>query len=214
MLGDLVDRGPDSQAVVAKVRELNLECVKGNHEDKMIRWIKHEKVKSTSNTPNPMKSMSSNDAKAAAKMTDEDVSFLKNLPLRIHLGNSFYAVHGGLEPGLEFNKQIPAQVMRVRYVNEKGRGVSLKSDLSQPENTTYWANAWKGSQSIVFGHAVLDMDNPVVFNNENNTCLALDTGCVFGGHLTAAFLHPKNSSYEFEFVKVKAKQVYSKLKGE
>lgn len=119
LLGDLVDRGPDSAGVVARVRELNLECVKGNHEDKMIRWIKHEKVKSTSNTPNPMKSMSSNDAKAAAKMTDEDVSFLKNLPLRIHLGNSFYAVHGGLEPGLEFNKQIPAQVMRVRYVNEK-----------------------------------------------------------------------------------------------
>lgn len=41
-LGDLMDRGPDQAGCVRRVRELNIECVKGNHEDKHIRWFKHE----------------------------------------------------------------------------------------------------------------------------------------------------------------------------
>ena len=37
LLGDLIDRGPDSVGVVRKARELRLECVMGNHEHKYIK---------------------------------------------------------------------------------------------------------------------------------------------------------------------------------
>ena len=43
--GDLVDRGPDSGAVVRFVRLGGYECVCGNHDDKHIRYFKHAKMK-------------------------------------------------------------------------------------------------------------------------------------------------------------------------
>jgi serine/threonine protein phosphatase 1 len=37
--GDLIDRGPDSNKVIEFVRQNNHYCVKGNHEDMMIRYF-------------------------------------------------------------------------------------------------------------------------------------------------------------------------------
>src|SRR6478609_6282102 len=40
LLGDLIDRGPDSIGVLHLARQLNLECVMGNHEHKFLKWYK------------------------------------------------------------------------------------------------------------------------------------------------------------------------------
>lgn len=211
LLGDLVDRGPDSAGVVARARELGLESIKGNHEDKALRWSKHEKNRLEKGIANPMKSMSESDAKSLEKMTDQDWSYLKNLPLSINLGLNWHAVHAGVEPGVVFDRQVPAQVMRVRYVNEKGRGTALNPDKSQPEGTVYWDQKWEGPESIIYGHCVHDLKNirHTVYNGVS--MVGIDTGCVFGGHLTAAFLHNKSQlidTYSPEYVQVKARQKY------
>lgn len=211
LLGDLVDRGPDSAGVVARARELKLKAIKGNHEDKAIRFAKHEKNRLENGVANPMKSMSASDAKALEKMTEQDWSYLKNLPLKIDLGLNWYAVHAGVEPGVRFEKQIPAQVMRVRYVNGSGRGVALNPDKSQPEGTVYWDEQWKGPESIIYGHCVHDLKKVRHTVHNGVSMLGIDTGCVFGGHLTAAFLHKDSfvpDIYSPEFVQVAAKQKY------
>src|SRR5271157_51566 len=41
LLGDLIDRGPDSVGVVRKAREMDLECVMGNHDYKFLKWWKN-----------------------------------------------------------------------------------------------------------------------------------------------------------------------------
>src|SRR5512143_2009338 len=42
LLGDLIDRGPDSAGVVRYARETKLECIMGNHEHKFIKWFRSQ----------------------------------------------------------------------------------------------------------------------------------------------------------------------------
>lgn len=210
LLGDLVDRGPDAKAVIAKARELNLECVKGNHEDRVVRFLKHEKNKILTGKPNPMKAFSSHDTKEALRLDPEDVDYIANLPYSINLDNNCYAVHGGIEPGKKFDRQAPAQLMRVRYVNSNGIGVPLNPDKSIPKNTVLWDEMYEYEKHIIYGHFVHSLDSPrVIRNSKGALCIGTDTGCVFGGKLTAVFLHFYNGVLSPEFVQVKAKKIYA-----
>ena len=47
LLGDLMDRGPDPVGCVRRARELDLACIMGNHEEKHLRWRRHEKKRLT-----------------------------------------------------------------------------------------------------------------------------------------------------------------------
>ena len=42
-VGDLIDRGEDSLAVIRRIRELKIETVMANHELKFIKWFRHGK---------------------------------------------------------------------------------------------------------------------------------------------------------------------------
>ena len=210
LLGDLVDRGPDAKAVIAKARELKLESVKGNHEDRVVRFLKHEEKKRLFGTKNPMKVTSSHDSKEALRLDPEDVEYIDNLPYKINLGNNSYAIHAGIEPGKPFDQQVPAQLMRVRYVNSKGFGVPLNPDKSIPKNTVLWEEKHEGEQNIIYGHFVHSLEAPRVYENKKGAlCIGTDTGCVFGGNLTAIFLHFYDNKLKPEFVQVKANKIYA-----
>lgn len=215
-LGDLVDRGPDPVACVRKVRELDVECIMGNHEENVLRWRKHEKNRQLTGKANPMKRKSEADCLAAEQLSDQDLTWLKSLPLKLNLGNNWWAVHAGCEPRLSLAKQIPAQIMRVRFVNPDGMAQSLNPDKSQPDGTVYWSEQWKGPENIVYGHCVHDLKNPRIdnysfpFHTPGVTCLGIDTGCCFGGHLTAALFHGTH----IEIAQVKAKRKYSTGHGD
>jgi bis(5'-nucleosyl)-tetraphosphatase (symmetrical) len=204
-LGDLVDRGPDSAGCVRRVREIGAECIMGNHEEKWLRWRKHQKNFELTGKSNPMKPMAEEDQKAHAQLSDADFGWMKNLPLKLELDHNFWAVHAGCEPRFSLHRQVPAQIMRVRYVDEKGAAKALNSDKSQPEGTVYWSEQWKGPESIVYGHCVhIDKKVRIDYISPTVTCLGIDTGCVFGGSLTAAFLNKEHPS----FVTVAAKKKY------
>ncbi len=219
LLGDLVDRGPYTAGVVKKARELQLESVKGNHEDKALRWLYHENRRKSLNIPNPMRSMSAKDAAQLELLNEEDWNYLKSFPLKIDLGLNWWAIHAGVEPGISWENQLPNWLMRVRYVNSQGRAVSLNKDKSQPEGSEFWTNYYFENRSIVYGHVVHNLTQPRVDYSIKRTCLGIDTGSVFGGYLTAVFLHnqvkdgPSYNYYSPEFVQVKAKETYFSLKN-
>lgn len=210
-LGDLMDRGPDPVGCVRRVRELNAEMVMGNHENLHIRWRKHEKTRELTGKKNPMTAMKEADKVHSMNLSDDDLEWMKNLPYKIDLGNNFHAVHGGMEPRRPFEYQEPAQMMRVRYVNQKGFGVALNPDLTAPEGSVYWTEVWEGPQSIVYGHCVHSLSDYRLDMKDNLMCLGLDTGCVFGGKLTAAIFRPGQYFLPL-FVQVDARQTYYTLK--
>ncbi len=218
--GDLMDRGPNPSGCVKRIRELGIECVKGNHEDKHLRWRKHETARKEKGKPNPMKSLSLEERLQNEALSEEDIKWMYHLPVKINLLDDVWLVHGGVEPRCDFNRQNNAQMMRVRYVDERGIGKALNPDKSQPEGTVYWSEMWKGPQSIVYGHCVHNLKNPRVDYQANHEpliaytvdkinlpdvkCLGIDTGCVFGGALTCAIFTENN----VEFVQVPAKKKY------
>jgi bis(5'-nucleosyl)-tetraphosphatase (symmetrical) len=218
-LGDLVDRGPDSVACVRRVRELGAECIMGNHEEKQIRWYKHEMNRLMTGKANPMKPLAPADAAANAALSDDDWTWLTALPVKLHIGDNWWAVHAGCEPKFTLERQNKSQIMRVRYVDERGTGKALGPNLSQPEGTQYWDQLWKGPESIIYGHCVHDLKYPRITNvSLDVSCVGIDTGCVFGGHLTAALFQrefpqegggvAKYDRFRIQYVQVPAKQKY------
>lgn len=209
LLGDLMDRGPDPVGCVRRAMELGAECIMGNHEEKHIRWKKHEKVRQATGKANPMKWMSESERVDNENLSDQQMTWMKALPVKLDLGLNWWATHAGAEPRYTLAKQNPKQIMRVRYVDEHGIGKSINPDMSQPEGTVYWTEQWKGPESIIYGHCVHDLIMPRTdycgqVNGQDVRCLGIDTGCCFGGNLTAAFFEPNAHA----FVQVMAKKVY------
>lgn len=192
LLGDLVDRGPDSVAVVRKAREMGLESVMGNHEFKFLKWFRSNG-----------KTYDTHDY--YSNLSDEDINYIAQMPTYIKIGDVII-VHAGMRPGIPLEKQSKDDLMYLRYIDSNQKFVSLKKiskigkELAEAH---FWTEFWTGPESIVYGHNVSSMDTPLIEEvRPGVTCYGLDTGCCFGGKLTALILETK------EIVQVQAKQTY------
>lgn len=197
LLGDLLDRGPDPVGVVRRARQLKLECIMGNHEHKFLKWYK---TFGTNADVYDKKSYYQD-------FCQEDIDYIFKMPIYINLGEVF-AIHGGANPGTPIEKQSKDVLLYLRYTDKDRKFLSLKKIHKLGKDTAgahFWTEFWKGPESIVYGHNVHSYDKPLIEEVAPGvTCYGLDTGCCFGGHLTALILETK------EIVQVKAKQVYYK----
>ena len=204
-LGDLMDRGPDPAAVVRRVRELGAECVMGNHDEKHVRWARHEaKRRANPDYRNPMKPLPPVRLAEHAALGEDGIAYLAALPTRIALDDGWWAVHGGVAPRTAFAAQKPATLIRCRWVD--GAGAMIAS-ADPPPNARHWATVWSGPENIIYGHHVhgwdavrIDHAVPAV------TCVGIDTGCCFGGRLTAYVVGSG------ETISVKAKRAYAPIR--
>jgi bis(5'-nucleosyl)-tetraphosphatase (symmetrical) len=211
LVGDLVDRGPDSVGCVRRVKQLGAVAVLGNHEEKYIRYARHEKKRLESGKPNPMK-LSDEKQAVYQSLEEEDLNYLASLPLYHHINPELVMVHAGLEPKIPVKKQFTNALIRLRYVDtEKGRFVASVPGV-RPAGAVDWATVWKGPESVVYGHAVHDLYNPRQDNPEAGVfCYGIDTGCCFGGVLTALVLYNHRVWEDVEFVRVRSKRKYAKF---
>jgi hypothetical protein len=183
-LGDLVDRGPDPVGVVRRVRELGAECVMGNHDEKHVRWARHEAKRRAEPTyRNPMKPLDAERLAQHEALGEDNLAWLAALPITIDLGGGWIAMHGGATPKRPLRKQKPQVLIRCRYVDEAG---AMVSGISCPPGARAWAEVWPGPESIVYGHMVHGLAAPRIDRPfDGVTCAGVDTGCCFGGRLTA-----------------------------
>ncbi len=204
-LGDLMDRGPDPVGVVRRVRELGAECVMGNHDEKHVRYGRHQAKRRADPTYKvPMKPLYGERLAQHEALGDDGVAWLAALPLSIDLGGPWRAVHGGVVPKRRFDKQNPAVMLRCRFVDEAG---AMLSATEAPPGGRHWATVWPGPESIVYGHHVHDLDQPRVDHPfDGVTCAGIDTGCCFGGKLTAYVVETG------EVVQVPARRAYAELR--
>lgn len=187
LLGDLLDRGPDPIAAVQWARRNGVECLLGNHEEKHLRWELHEaRRREQPRHVNPVR-MSPEAVDAHARLTSDDLSWVAALPRAAVLGNGWVAVHGGLLPGRPLALQPPDWLVRLRYLDDTGKPVSRYRGERGDPGVRRWPEAWRGPYSVVYGHHARE-EVVVDACGDGVRCVGIDTGCVYGGKLTAFVL--------------------------
>lgn len=183
LLGDLVNRGPNSRRVLDVAREVGAISLLGNHE---LRLLEHRRSDGTTK-------LKETDAATLAIMTKADWAYLESMPLTYHetVSDTVF-VHGGFLPGLPWASQDAETVTGIQVIDAVGnpakRAVCPDGEL--------WADLWRGPPYVVYGHT----PRPDIYNLPWSA--GIDTACVMGGHLTAYILP------ERRFVQVRAKQRY------
>ena len=183
LLGDLVNRGPDSNRVIDLAREHRALSLLGNHE---LRLLNFRKTKDTA-------FIKETDEQTYEKLRPEDWAYLESMPLTHYVEelNTVF-VHGGFLPGEPWQKQPAEVVTRIQVVDKEGR----PRKRADSEDSPPWADLWSGPPFVVYGHT----PRPEIYKLKWS--VGIDTACVMGGHLTAYILP------ERRFVQVKARRKY------
>jgi hypothetical protein len=176
MVGDLVARGPDSRGVLDVCREVGAIVVRGNHEDRLLSWRRAMTARARGEFSLPP-DLGRLHGEVARSLSEEDWEYLEATPVTHMLeGHRTLVVHAGLVPGVALDAQDPAMMMRIRSVGARG-------EARDHGGATPWGARWVGPPHVVFGHAA-SLEAQV-----HPWATGIDTGCVYGGYLTAMVLN-------------------------
>jgi len=159
-VGDLITKGPKNREVLELfMSDSRFTTVIGNHDLALRRLWNGEDV----------------DLKAAQKEAQRELKddkdrflpFLNSLPFVIDLG-SHLVVHAGVRPNVEQESQTTEDLTQIRTLGE---------DRESKEGTP-WYDVYNGDKVVLFGHW------PAPEPRRGLKALGLDTGCVYGHHLT------------------------------
>lgn len=191
-VGDLVDRGPG----IVPVLRLAMGamdtgtgyCVPGNHDMKLVRKLKGKNVQIKYGLAESLEQLRSE----SAQFREQAVEFLQSLVAHYVLDDGKLVVaHGGMKEKFQGRSSN-----RIRSFALYGATTGETDQFGLPIRLN-WAADYKGKAIVVYGHT------PVPRAEWLNNTINVDTGCVFGGALTA-LRYP-----EKELVSVPAKQEYA-----
>ncbi|MEY3053204.1 MAG: hypothetical protein RLY31_2989 [Bacteroidota bacterium] len=190
-LGDLTDRGNNSTEVLRlamdMVKSQKAFCVCGNHDDKLNKFLHGKNVNPGHGLEKTIRQLEH----TSKEFRSEVKAFLDGLIAHYVLDDGKLVVaHGGLPE--EMHGRAAAAVRSFCLFGET-TGEIDEFGLPVRHN---WARQYKGKAMVVYGHT------PIPESEWLNNTINLDTGCVFGGKLSA-LRYP-----EKEIVSVDAKQTY------
>jgi protein phosphatase len=173
-VGDLVDRGPDTpgvlRLVMGMVRDGTAGCVPGNHENKLWRALAGRNVRVSHGLAQTLDQL----AGEPDGFRDEVARFIDGLVSHAVLdGGRCVVAHAGLPERLH-NRSSGAVRSFALYGDTTGETDEFGLPVRYP-----WANDYRGAALVVYGHT------PVPEAEWVNNTICIDTGCVFGGRLTA-----------------------------
>ncbi|MGB3291813.1 MAG: polynucleotide kinase-phosphatase [Phormidesmis sp.] len=194
-LGDLVDRGPRILDTVKLVRSMvqagSALCILGNHENKLMRKLSGKNVKLNHGLEQTVAEIEAIPSDSRDHAVSELQAFFSSLISHYVFDDGQLVIaHAGLREELQ------------------GRGSGYVRNFAMYGETTgeidefglpvryQWAADYRGKAAVVYGHT------PVVEAEWLNNTIDIDTGCVFGGQLTA-LRYPEKA-----LVSVAAAQVY------
>lgn len=164
-----MNNGPDSSGVVKIARERHALAVVGNHELRLL----------TARAKRKTNDLKRADYATIRALAPEDWDYLAGMALTIEIPawNTVIA-HGGFLPGVPWKEQPAAVVTEVQVLDRRGREAKR---TACPEGTP-WAELWAGPPFVIYGHT------PMREVARFPYALGIDTGCVYGGHLTGVLL--------------------------
>lgn len=190
-VGDLVDRGPRTTDVLRIAMRMAKQgtalCVEGNHDNKLIRWLKGANVKQGHGLQLSIDQLQAESDAFRGRVR----AYLEALPPYLWLdGGALVVAHAGLK-----EEMIGKAGGKVRTFALYGDTTGETDGFGSPVRRN-WALEYRGAAAIVYGHVAAAEVQAV-----NNTW-CIDTGCCFGGALTSLRWPEK------ELVSVPARQVW------
>jgi protein phosphatase len=190
-VGDLVDRGPKSPEVIRLVMNAVAAgtgfCVAGNHDVKLSRKLRGKDVKITHGLAESLAQLEA----TTAEFKRDAAEFLDGLVSHyVFDGGKLVVAHAGLKEEMHGRGSGA-----VRAFSMYGETTGETDEFGLPVRYN-WAQDYRGRAMVVYGHT------PVPSAEWLNNTICIDTGCVFGGSLTA-LRYP-----ELELVAVPAARMY------
>jgi len=194
-LGDLVDRGPRILDTVRLVRNMvrggSALCVPGNHDVKLLRKLQGKQVRITHGLARTLAEIDALPQQLRAPFCRELSDFFEGLISHYVLdGGKLVVAHAGMRAEMQGRGSA-----KVREFALYGETTGESDEFGLPVRCN-WAAEYRGSAIVVYGHT------PVPEPEWLNRTVNIDTGCVFGGKLTA-LRYP-----ERQFVAVPAARTY------
>ena len=178
-LGDLVCKGPSTARTLGLAMGLtNLTCLVGNHEQRLLDAWRGGHRGEAKQCERAVK-------RQLGERYEAFMNYVASWPYYLQFPG-LIAVHGGLRPGTPLQKQSPRDLIELRRLSPDGPP---------------WYEQYHGPKLAVFGHWV--RRDPLLRKN----AVGLDTGCVYGGRLSA-YVWP-----EGRVVSVPARKAYQRKKG-
>jgi protein phosphatase len=190
-LGDLVDRGPGITSVLKLVMNMTgagtALCIPGNHETKLLKKLQGREVKVSHGLHETLDQL----AREPAELSQRVADFIDRLVSHLVLDDGKLVVaHAGMKQSFQGRASG-----RVREFALYGETTGERDEFGLPIRYD-WAADYRGPAMVVYGHT------PVPEAEWFNRTICIDTGCVFGGKLTA-LRYP-----EKELVQVPARRMY------
>ncbi len=190
-LGDLVDRGPDSPGVLRLAMGMHAAghalVVPGNHENKLVKALAGRNVKVNHGLESTLEQLAAQPESFTAQVADWADALVSHLVLD---DGRLVVAHAGLKEAYHGRTSG-----RVRSFALYGDTTGETDEYGLPVRYP-WAREYRGRATVLYGHT------PVPEAEWLNNTMCLDTGCVFGGKLSA-LRYP-----ERELVDVAAQQVW------
>jgi predicted phosphodiesterase len=190
-VGDVVTKGPAAAKCLELWRHRKYLAVKGNNELKVL------------DSAHPLFRFFATENRDVMVRRDL-LRYIASWPLVLDFPDAnVTAVHGGFLPQMQVTEEDVTReqelVPKLRWIRRKdGEWVHVGKEKKK-KHDVLWSEKWKGERTIVYGHT------PVREPKRDAFALGLDTGCVYGGHLTAAIL----TRGEWTFQSVQAKRAYA-----
>jgi len=192
-LGDLVHKGPKSAEVIEFVFKNSYETIIGNHDYYFLKTLEG-KSKPYAEYENIISSLTIPKEKI--------ISWMNNFPCYIK-EDTFLAVHAGIDPDGKCIEENNSDVcMNIRYWDSANNNFSsiTEHQLKKSDGLIAWYEAkseyFDQFNLMIYGHSA---KKEIQFS-KNHRIIGIDTGCCYGGMLTAYILE------ENKFVQIESQQ--------
>ena len=192
--GDLVRKGPRPDLCLELLRDNRYLSVIGNNENKLLGFENRGLIR---------RLFLSQQERRVLRRRDL-LDFIRSWPVVIDIPSIRAAVvHGGLFPGMGMDERAIAEMrsdlIRLRYIRQSGGEWKRVPKGNETADDVLWSEVWDGDRTVLYGHT--PVDEPRVDRN----AIGLDTGCVYGGSLTAAIFERG----EWRTEQVRARRTYA-----
>ena len=167
--GDVIGKGPDIPGALALVEKEGIRAVLGNHEAWLLR-----KAEILRENPAALDEKQRGDLALYGENLGRAVDFVRSWPLWREWPD-LVLVHAGLQPGVDRLEEMDPRCLLA--IRTWGGSPERMWEVDAPEKA--WFNLVRWPKTVVFGHWAYRMPEPPP------GFVGLDTGCVYGGALSA-----------------------------